>query len=542
MKLLPTIKQRIAQARSGIYRSAIRTWKTSLKPWHYLILLSDKKWKIAFELLRVIFGIIFGILAIALLVLIFWRVFSGTEAIWVDNLLGTSGLEEGMETTIKWQTIKTLGQALFGFVLIFGIYVAYRRALAMEKTAQAQYDANEQEIFNEATDKLGHESASVRLGGIYGLSKLTRSNKEYLENIAEILCAHLRETTQQTDYQEKYKDKPSNEIQSLLNTLSRLNAVNEEDNKFNPLRLDLSESYLVGANLDHACLNHVNLAGAYMQRASLRWARIQWANLDKAQMQRATLVWAQMQGANLNEAQMQEAYLMRAQMQEAYLMGAQMQRAVLRGAQLQGAALGGAQLQGADLSEAQLQGAALGGAQLQGANLSEAQLQRAILIGAQMQGADLSKTQLQGANLMMAKMQGANLNEAQLQGADLSEANLQGAYTRDESPLLISLIERIQTREGKPPELENLIFKGGLTLTGAQRIQEKLTKCQKNEWMTKEEVSRINAILMKHQDKPAVKQLPKDSGAITGVLTKEEANKIIAKYEAAMASIKKTGP
>ena len=236
-----------------------------IKPWWLAILsggkaafewlrvfLSDGIWKVAFKWLRGIFGplaLLFGPLTIFVLTLLVWRISAGTEAIWIDHLLGTSGLGEAATTnrvaitnnaslgksgleeaaTVKWETVKALAQTLFGFGLIIGIYVAYRRALALDKTAEAQHNANEQKMFNDATAKLGDKSAaSVRLGGIYALDRLARLNETYLASIKEILGGHLRETTQQKDYQKEYKNKPSNEIQSLFKILNELNRLSKE--------------------------------------------------------------------------------------------------------------------------------------------------------------------------------------------------------------------------------------------------------------------------------------------------------------------------
>ena len=442
-----------------------------------------------------------AIVAFLLFVLIFVRGSFGAEAIWMDRFLGTSGLREAMETAVKWETIKTLGQTLFALVLTFGIYAAYKRAIASDKIAQAQHDDNEQKIFNEATTKLGDKSASVRLGGIYGLYNLARlKKKEHLKNITEILCAHLRETTQRKKYKEKHKIKPSNEIQSLLRLLSKLNDLNERDEQSVLLRLDLSASYLVGAHLSGTCLGHADLSEANMQGASLREAQLQGASLG----------------------------------------GTQLQRAALTEAQLQGAVLDGAQLQGADLWGAQLQGTSLGETQLQGAVLTEARLQGAVLGGAQLQGAVLTEAQLQGAILAETQLQGAALGGAQLQGVELNKINLHGAYSLHPVGRSLSLTERIRARQGKETELTIVIFSGGLKEEDALSIRKKLAECQRNGWMTKKDVDKINKLLVAHQDKPAVTQLPKGSGAITGVFTKEEADTIITEYEAAMAGEKKT--
>ena len=475
--------------------------------------------KVNFKLLRIILDVLVVLLATLALVLfiaIFWNFFDWPGKGSINDWLGISNLE----TKITWETIN---QALFGLVLIVGIYVAYRRALALEETAHAQHDANEQKMFSEATENLGHQTASVRLGGIYALDRLARSNEGYLVSIVEILCAHLRETTQQSNdeekdgeegkredekrdkkkYTEKHKDKPSNEIQSLLEVLSGLNQFSKEKQKDKQSK--------------PVCLN---LSGAYLVRINLRNAYLKGANLIGTNLQKVSLVQAQLQGADLSRAQLQEAKLQGAQMEKAKLRKTQLQRA-----RLQGTFLRNAEMQGADLREAQMQGARLQRAQMQGADLREAQMQGARLQRAQMQGADLREAQMQGADLREAQMQGTAIEGMQVQGAELNNVDLRGAYVPSVVDPLNSP-ERIRERQGKPTDLQNTVtFKGGLKQEDVQRIENQLTKCQENGWMKKEEKEKISATLKEHQDKPITIPLP--SGIRTGSYDKEEADEII---------------
>lgn len=215
---------------------------------------------------------------------------------------------------------------LGGGVAIFALWVAYRRAKAMEQTAKAQletstaqsdnakaaHNANEQKIYAEAVTNLGNDkSTSARLGGIYGLFDLAKAKPERRENITEILCAHLRETTQQSDYPEQNATKPSNEIQSLLDVLCKLNTLNLSDESTANIRLNLQRAYLKGSQLQEHDLRGANLDRAQLQEADLGDARLQGADLRVAQLQGADLSGAQLQGADLSGAQMQEANIRR---------------------------------------------------------------------------------------------------------------------------------------------------------------------------------------------------------------------------------------
>ena len=407
-----------------------------------------------------------AILAVLLVVIVI--VLSTPSPEWIYPLLGLSQ---------KSDILRFLGFGIGGTLLALGAVISYRRAKALEDTANAQVRANKnqeqglrQERMKNAIKHLANSSASVRLGGAYELFHLAKDTREddqtedLSQTALDILCAHIRQTTREKEYTAEYESgpaqddkekrednpgpaqddkekrednpgpaqddeekgvnnpQPSEEIQSLLNLLFM-----RKHEVFKDRNINLRGAFLRGAYLWEARLKGANLMEAQLQGADLGEAQLQGADLGEAQLQGADLWAAQLQGADLWAAQLQGARLMVAQLQGAHLWAAQLQGARLMVAQLQGADLMEAQLQGADLMEAQLQGADLWKAQLQGANLGEAYLREAYLQGANLGEAYLREAYLQGANLGEAYLQGANLGEAYLQGADLGEAYLQGA-------------------------------------------------------------------------------------------------------------------
>ena len=201
-------------------------------------------------------------------------------------------------------------------------------------------------------------------------------------------------------------------------------------------------------------------------------------------------------GADLEHAHLEKAVLNWAYLREAYLVGTHLQEAELQGTHLQRAYLWHTHLQGANLWRTHLQGAYPWDAHLQGANLWD--------------------TRLQGANLWDAHLQGAYLKETRLQGACLKEARLQ-------RPLL-SFEAQIRSRIGKDSDLSGVIFEGGLSQEDVDSFVEGLS--DKGAEMLREK-------LMPHVGKPASHRLPKNSGAITGAYSAEEAEEWIAEYKKA---------
>ena len=406
---------------------------------------------------------------------------------------------------LKWfGKLNVLAPIVTGLLLVINAVFLY----------SMQLDKNDKDTFQAAIQNLGHDSESVRLGGIYALYGLADKSR-YKKDVHEILCAHIRSKTNEKAYKTVHKNEPSTEIQALLGLLSSKpkNQVFATDDK--PIQVNLRGAFLQGANLDDA----------------------------------------QLQSAGLQNTQLQGAKFQRAQLQDANLWGAQLQGANLWGAQLQGANLQDAQLRDAKLWNAQLQGANLYDAQLQGADLLNAQLQGAFLWRAQLQGANLCGVQLQGAELRGAQLQGANLQDAQLQGAELRGAQLQGVYSTEEASTkldyhIMSFAERINTRVDKETNLDNtVVLKGGMRTKDLTRIK-RIIDLKAIYWtghlviikehletlLQKIEDNHVNKRKTTGADKEKAGQYLKD--AQTGSYTAEEAEKWITEYDEAMNSSK----
>ena len=256
----------------------------------------------------------------------------------------------------KNKVLTFLGLGMGGILLALQAVIAYNRSVAMKNAANAQADAakqqakanqnteqgQRQERLKTAIEHLDSSSDSVRLGGIYELFHLAEDTLEWRRTALDILCAHIRRTTCEKAYQDKYQREPSEEIQSLLTLLFV-----QEHTVFKGHRANLEGTWLNGANL--------------------RKARLQGANLTNTRLQGAHLDDAQLQGAKLTRAKLQSAWFSKASLLGAELDQALLQLARLDGAQLQGAFLPNANLQVANLFNAQLQGAILTGTLLQGA-------------------------------------------------------------------------------------------------------------------------------------------------------------------------------
>ena len=252
----------------------------------------------------------------------------------------------------KNDTLQFLGIGMGGVLLALQALMAYKRAKALEDTANAQAEAakaqakateeqakanqnteqgQRQERLKNAIEHLGHRPISVRLGGTYELLNLARDTQELRQTIMDIFCTQIRVTTGEREYRENHKSNPSEEVQSLLTLLF----VQDHD-VFKGLRVDLQGSWLNGANLHGAHLRRALLGGAYLHGAILGRAHLQGANLMGAHLQKAILGSAHMQGSFLMGANMQAANLESTWMQGSILDRTGLQDANLKGTKLQG--------------------------------------------------------------------------------------------------------------------------------------------------------------------------------------------------------------
>ena len=81
--------------------------------------------------------------------------------------------------------------------------------------------------------------------------------------------------------------------------------------------IDLSKTYLLGADLRNANLERADLERADLERVNLRRADLEKANLRKANLRKANLEEADLEGANLEGANLEEAYLAKTNLRNA---------------------------------------------------------------------------------------------------------------------------------------------------------------------------------------------------------------------------------
>ena len=534
------------------------------------------------------------------------RGFCDDSSYFFDKLMGTDG-----ESNAKYQTLRSLALLLAGLVGLLGLFISNRRAKAQAesvkeqaksveeqarsvgaqtksaeaqtKSVEEQVKANENKTFHEATGHLGHSSSSVRLVGIYILYDLALSKpKKRLKNIIEILSAHVRATTQEEEYQKKYKKKPSDEISSLLKLLSNLNikylSENEEE-KWYPL--DLSNAYLCGVILHEVDFRKANLIRSNFEGAYLDKSNFANVNLYESKFEHADLVGSNFEGANLigsrfTLAKLKESYFGGALLQESHfesasLHGSHFAFADLSESHFAGAFLSGsyfesaklylsnfalAQLntshfEGADLRMSNFLGANLDGAHFTGANLDDSHFEGAYLDRSHFEGTNLDGSHFTDAILMRSHFEGAYLHASYFAFAKLSESHFEGAYDNRDGDIDV-FMDRIQKRIGKRANIGNTMFFEecikekyiGNDIKNLEDIIANRPPHFTDDDKKKEFNKRMNSVierLKQHKDLPIIiREVPKKfkDNNFLGELTEKRANEIIQKHEEAKKKYK----
>ena len=299
---------------------------------------------------------------------------------------------------------------------LVGISIFFLRAniTAIKNQNDNAIRSERNEQFKNAIDQLGSENNAIALGGIYTLHRIAKEDESYRENVFNILCSFVREVTTTDDYKEKYNDKPSEPIQTILNIL----CINKKDfkiykeYKINFSGVNLAKANLIRANLIDADLIHADLRGVHFGDANLTNAFLPFANITNTYLRDADLTGVDLQNANLISVS----------------------------------------LKNADLTNANLSNANLTSIRLSNANLTNADLSYTNLTGANLLAANLTN-----ANLECARLNGTNALDDGITGADLNIIYLNSSVSPTGMPTFLELFEKhIIAGIGKPTDLSSI--------------------------------------------------------------------------------------
>ncbi|WP_420445446.1 pentapeptide repeat-containing protein [Candidatus Poriferisodalis sp.] len=197
---------------------------------------------------------------------------------------------------------------------------AHKEAEAAEEQAKSlelQGRTAEQSLLDgryyRGAEALGHDNMSVRLGGVYTLSKLkSEFHTRYANQVIQLLCAFVRNPPSLRDESNK-ATRLREDVQAAVQSLGDV----PNDTAVVPGLVDLRGAelrYLVlrGGNLNRATLDAADLSdavlhGVELNRASLVGARLTEAKLEKVNLNDAKLSNVNLTGAKLKDVNFTDA-------------------------------------------------------------------------------------------------------------------------------------------------------------------------------------------------------------------------------------------
>lgn len=219
----------------------------------------------------------------------------------------------------------TIAQILGGFALIIGIYLTWRRIVAVEKTVEITGEGQITERFTRAIEQLGDDRLTIRLGGIYALERIARDSKRDRRTVMAVLAAFVRENRplvaeEDRSTEVEWLSLPT-DIQAILTVIGQY-----EHEASGDYRLDLKCVDLRGADFRNLHFEYANFHRSDLSYSSFEGSYFRRANLSDAIMVKAMIVGAHLDGAFLIEADLSHSIILNSKFK-----GADLRKAKLDG-------------------------------------------------------------------------------------------------------------------------------------------------------------------------------------------------------------------
>lgn len=234
---------------------------------------------------------------VAVIVVVLWKMPQWQVPSGITDVKERAELED--------QFRRTIAQIVFGAAVLAGVYVAWRRASAIERNVAVTQEGQITERFTRAIDQLGSDNTAICLGGIYALERIARDSPERdHRQVMEVLTAYVREQVRLEEGRQAESDQESHRvpttIQAILTVLGRRDRRYEQSG----FHLNLSNTNLFRANLSGAHLEGADLIEAHLEQADLRGAHLEGAELWGA----TGLTRAQIESAHMDDRTMLPDY------------------------------------------------------------------------------------------------------------------------------------------------------------------------------------------------------------------------------------------
>jgi uncharacterized protein YjbI with pentapeptide repeats len=290
---------------------------------------------------------------------------------------------------------KSLAQLIGGLAFLATFYVTWSNfSLEREKATT--------EEFTKAVEQLSSADLPIRIGGAYGLERLSMTSPGDYENVMDVLTEWVR-TTDQIDFDKRTMAAPNSPPRA-------------DEDKQRMIRILGRRTILSVGRDDSLRLNNADLRGINAQDAHFEWTNFDGSQLNAASFYRSHLAHAAFINAKAavllipdpdiketNKAQIAQSEKNKAQSAQAQNPAQNCEVPGVFENQLRVASFTLADLSDAILSGGDFKGASFNNAILTRANFENAQLQRAAFLSADLTGAVFRGAHIEGANFFGAK-------------------------------------------------------------------------------------------------------------------------------------------
>ncbi|MBN2355994.1 pentapeptide repeat-containing protein [candidate division KSB1 bacterium] len=242
---------------------------------------------------------------------------------------------------IRNNAVKTIFQMVGGLIVIFGLYLTYRRIRASEKNVEVLQDQQVTERFTRAIEQLGSEKLEVRLGAIYALERIAKDSPKDHWTVMEILTAYVRENSKWTEekdeewriftkdrnLQRKIDIKAKIDIQTIITILGRRSHIGNEPDRINLSETDLRLYKFINSDFTNAVFYKTHFDGAYIKNT-----RFDNSYFISASFFQTDIINVSMANTQLADAKMNPSFLVSIDFKDAKLTGIDLRGCSLTGA------------------------------------------------------------------------------------------------------------------------------------------------------------------------------------------------------------------
>lgn len=384
----------------------------------------------------------------------------------------------------RGEAAKLLAQIIGGTAIIWGVFVANKRAKAIEDGNEQTKESNEltkeanitlekgntAERFKNAIEHLGSGVPAIVLGGIYALHQIAKDNKEYRNQVLNILCSYIREKASYK-YEPRIKSNPNPNpfsgtgnrgrefgemrayvkpkestivIQTIIDilfkdvstriiykgfkaTLSNVKLNNYDFNNCYFENVEISDSLFISAEFDFAIFKNVTLKRSDFFKASFLQANFEEVGIDHSRLVDSVFHQCKFYKSRINSSNFFGAGFILDESEELDVSGCYFGGATLSSSKLKSSSFQNCLFINAMMIRMICYDVNFHGSSFVAANLFKSFYWFSEFQNTNFQGSFLFHTDFLGSWIMSAKFQGAFIQDTKMNGIVLVDSNLQGA-------------------------------------------------------------------------------------------------------------------